>query len=125
LRQNGRYLFSFRGGAASALDIYDIAGNTWISGVAYGNQQETFTAGTASVDFSGNIYIQKEATGRIFRFSVNDFSMQAFNVNTDLQGAVLTGQKMFMLPYTDGGTTIQFLYTQAHTQPTLSRMIVI
>jgi hypothetical protein len=125
LKQNGRYLFSFRGGAVSTLDIYDIAGNTWISGVAYGNQLETFTAGTASVDFSGNIYIQKEATGRIFRFSINDFSMQAFNVNTDLQGAVLTGQKMFMLPYTDGGTTIQFLYTQAHTQPTLSRMIVI
>ena len=125
LKQNGRYMFSFRGGATSTLDIYDIAANTWISAVTYGNQQETFTAGTGSVDFSGNIYIQKEATGRIFKFSVNDFTMQAFNLNTDLQGAVLTGQKMMMLPYTDGGTTIQFLYTQAHTQPTLSRMIVI
>ena len=28
--QNGRYIYSFRGGAISAaLDRYDIAGNTW------------------------------------------------------------------------------------------------
>jgi len=43
----------------------------------------------------------------------------------DVQGAAVVGQKMFMLPYIDGGTEIEFLYTQAHTQPTLSRMIVI
>jgi len=47
-RQNGRYIYSFRGGASNALDIYDIAANTWISNFNYGNQQETFTAGTHS-----------------------------------------------------------------------------
>jgi hypothetical protein len=129
-KQKGRYLFSFRGGGTSTLDIYDIAANTWISGVGYGNQLETFTTGSASVDFGGNIYIQKEPTGtplvgRIFRFNVEAFSMQSFSVNIDLQGATLVGQKMFMLPYIDGGTEIEFLYTMSHTQPTLSRMIVI
>jgi hypothetical protein len=125
MRQNGRYLFSFRGGGAATLDIYDIAGNTWISDVAYGNRLETFTTGTSSVDFDGVIYLQKEATGRIFKFNVSEFALQPFTTVTDPQGAAVTGQKMFMLPYVDGGTKIPFLYTQAHTQSTLSRMIVI
>lgn len=124
-KQKGRYLFSFRGGGTNILDVYDIAANTWISGVAYCNQLETFTTGTSSVDFGGNIYIQKEATGRILRFNIESFTMQSFTNNFDVQGAVLVGQKMFMLPYVDGATEIEFLYTQAHTQPTLSRMIVI
>jgi hypothetical protein len=128
-RQKGRYLFSFRGGATSTLDIYDIAANTWISGVAYGNQLETFTGGTSSVDFDGNVYLQKEPTGspltcRIFRFNIEAFSMQSLSVNLDLQGATVVGQKMFMLPYEDGAE-IDFLYMMSHTQPSLSRMILI
>ena len=53
--QNGRYIFSFRGGASSAIDVYDIAGNTWISTISYGNQNETFTTGTTSCDDGQNI----------------------------------------------------------------------
>ena len=125
VKQNGRYLFSFRGGGTSTLDVYDIAANTWVSNVAYGNQLETFTIATSSIDFGGNIYIQKESTGRILKFNIDAFTMQAFSTNTDVQIAAVAGQKMFMLPYVDGGTRIEFLYTQAHTQPTLSRMIII
>lgn len=125
MKQNGRYLFSFRGGGAATLDIYDIAANTWVSDVAYGNRLEIFTTGTSSMDSDGFIYIQKEATGRIFKFNISEFAMQPFATGTDTQGAAVTGQKMFILPYVDGATKIPFLYAQAHTQSTLSRMIVI
>jgi len=124
-KQNGRFLFSFRGGATNVLDIYDVALNTWVNAVAYGNQQETFTTGSCSLDFDGDIYLQKEATGRIFRFSVADFVMQAFAANPGVQAAVVAGMKMFMLPYVDGGTKINFLYTQRHTGNELYRMLVI
>lgn len=55
VHQNGRYLYSFRGGASNVLDVYDIAANTWISGIAYGQQMETFTAGSCSVDLDGEL----------------------------------------------------------------------
>lgn len=123
-RQNGRYLFSFRGGAANTLDVYDIAANTWISNVLYGNQAETFTAGTSSFDFAGSIYLQKEATGRIFEFSIADWVMKAIAATPLTQGTTVAGQKMFMLPFTDGQTRLNFLYTQRHMGNELYRMLL-
>ena len=123
-RQNGRYIFSFRGGASNILDVYDIAENTWISGVAYGNQAETFTIGSNSFDFGGSIYIQKEATGRIFRFSVADWALKSVCASPLQQSTIGAGTKMFMLPYVDGGTRLNFLYTMRHTGSELHRMLL-
>ena len=127
-KQNGRYIYSFRGGATATLDVYDIAGNTWISGVLYGNQQETFTTGSHSVDLNGEIFITKEATGRIFRFKVDENSMIPVATNTTqvvLGGTAVVGDKMFILPYTDGATKIYFGYQLRHSGAELSRMLVI
>lgn len=125
VKQNGRYLFSFRGGGTNILDVYDIAANTWINNLSYGNQLETFTTGTASVDYGGQIYLQKENSGRIFKFNIDTWTMQSFALNPVVQGATIAGQKMFILPYVDGGTEIDFLYTQQHTGNTLFRTIMI
>lgn len=127
-RQNGRYIYSFRGGATSTLDIYDIAANTWISDVAYGNKMETFTTGSCSVDMNGAIYIAKEASGRIFRFDVHNNRLIGLATNTTqaaLGGTVVVGDKMFVLPYVDGGTTINFGYMLRHSGTELVRMLVI
>jgi hypothetical protein len=123
--QKGRYLFSFRGGATNTLDIYDIAANTWISGVAYGNQFDTFSTGTSDVDYKGRIYIQKEATSRISVFDIGEWCMKSFSAVPNVQGTTLAGQKMFVLPYTDGGTEIDFLYTQRHSFSDLYRIMMI
>lgn len=125
VRQNGRYIYSMRGGATNILDVYDIAANTWISGVAYGQQTETFTTGSTSIDLNGNIYIQKEATGRIFKFDVANNVLEPFTVNPVPQGAVVAGDKMFLQTYTDGGTTINYLYTLGHTRQELTRFLII
>lgn len=127
-KQNGRYIYSFRGGATNTLDVYDIAANTWISGISYGNQTETFTTGSGSVDMNGQIWINKEATGRIFRFDVDYNRLVPVATNTNqvaLGGTAVAGDKMFILPYTDGGTTIYFGYVLRHSSTDLVRMLVI
>lgn len=124
-KQNGRYIYSFRGGATNILDIYDIAGNTWISGFLYGNQAETFTTGSHTCDLNGNIYLQKEITGRFFKFDVGKNILTSLSTNVTPQGAVLTGNRMFILPYSDGGTQIDFLYSIIHTSPILNRCLLV
>ena len=124
-KQNGRYIYSFRGAGVSTLDVYDIAANTWVSGLPYGNQQETFTTGTHCCDLDGNVYIQKENTGRFFKFDVGRNLLISLSTNVTPQGAVLTGNRMFILPYIDGATEINFLYSVIHTSNILNRLLLI
>lgn len=124
-KQLGRYIFSFRGGGSAGLDIYDIAANTWISSLAYGNSQETFTTGSSYVDYDGKIYIQKENTGRIMRFDIDSWSIQTFSSHAYPQGATIESGKMFTIPFVDGATKITFFYTMLNTQPFLLRTVII
>ena len=125
VKQNGRYIFSFRGAAGNVLDVYDIAANTWVSGVAYGQQMETFSTGSCSVDIHGKIYIQKDATGRVYTFDVARHVLEPFVLNPVPQGAAVAGDKMFMTTYEDGGTEINYLYTLGNTRAELTRWLVI
>jgi hypothetical protein len=125
IRQNGRYLYGFRGGASATLDVYDIAANTWISNVAYGNQLPTFTTGSCSVDIDGAIYIQKEATGVIYRFEVAEHALEPFALNPYPQGAALVGDKMIVVHLGEGTTDLHYLYTLGHTRAELVRWLVI
>lgn len=127
-RQNGRYIYSFRGGASSTLDVYDIAANAWINGIAYGGQQETFTTGSSSVDNDGVIYISKEATGRIYSFDVGLNRIRGLTTNTNqsaLGGTAVAGDRMFLLPFTEGGNELLFLYALRHSAADLVRMLLI
>lgn len=125
IRQNGRYIYSFRGAAGNVLDVYDIAANTWISGVAYGQQMETFGAGSCSVDLNGAIHIQKDATGRIYRFDVAAHVIEPFVLNPVPQGAAVASDKMFLTTLTESSASINFLYTLGNTRAELTRWIVI
>ena len=125
LRQNGRYIFSFRGTAGNLLDVYDIAANAWINGVPYGQQMETFGAGSCSVDLNGIIHIQKDATGRIYRFDVAKNVLEPFVLNSVPQGTAVAGDKMFMTTLIEGATELNYLYTLGHTRSELSRWLVV
>lgn len=124
-RQNGRYIFSFRGGASSTLDVYDIAANTWINDVSYGSKMETFSTGSSSFDYNGNIYIQKEVTGRIYKFNISEWNMESFNTCPAVQGSATVGDKMCMLTLKDGSTELNWLYTCINSQLTFMRVLVI
>lgn len=130
-KQNGRYIYSFRGAGGNVLDVYDIAANTWISGVAYGSQTETFTTGSSYVDVDGIIYANKEATGRIFAFDVgrNRLSPLAYNTaQVALGGSAVAGSKMFILPWTDNyaqANKVKFLYVLRNSGADMMRMVLI
>ena len=122
-RQNGRYIYSFRGAGASSLDVYDIALNAWVMTIPYGNQNEGFSTGSCSVDIDGAILIQKEGTGRIFRFDVDRNVLEPYATNVYPQSTTCEGDKMFVQTYRDGGTKLRFLYTQMHSRNELVRVL--
>lgn len=127
-KQNGRYIYSFRGAGTSNLDLYDISANAWINTLDYGNKQETFTTGSHSIDIDGFVYIIKEATGRIFKLEVDKNRLLPVATNTTqtaLGGTAIDGDKTFILPYSDGGTTILFAYMLRHSGAELVRMLLI
>ena len=127
-RQNGRYIYSFRGAGVSSLDIYDIAGNNWINGLAYGGvTNETFTTGSTYDDLEGFIYLQKDATGRFFRFDVAKNELIPIGTNTIAQGAALNGARMYIDKYFDptNGKSIKFIYWAGNTSTALSRLLEI
>lgn len=121
---NGRRLYSFRGGAGSILDYYDIAANTWVSGVDYGGKQETFTTGTSYCDLGGYIYLMKESTGRWFRYSPSDNELIPWSTLLYGQGAAVLGNRAFGLTYTDG-ETLEWVYVMRNTGTELFRCMVI
>lgn len=124
-KQNGRYIYSFRGGAANSLDMYDIAANTWVSAVDYGGRGETFTTGSSSTTFDGNIYIAKEATGRLFRFDVAKHALDGLTTNLHPQSTATDGGKLLVIPYVDGSTKLPYLYVLQHTRVEMLRMMLV
>jgi hypothetical protein len=122
---NGRRLYSFRGGAGSLLDYYDIPSNTWVSGLSYGNRQETFTTGTSCAYEGDYLYIKQNATNRVFKYDPASNTMTAFSTLLYTDGAALLGDKGFDITYTDGGTTLTYIYFIRNTGTELFRCLVI
>jgi hypothetical protein len=123
--QNGRYIYSFRGGAGSTLDRYDIPGNTWVSGLAYSPATEVFGAGT-KYNYDGNfIYIQKDATGRWFRHNVVTGEQDGWMTMTYTQGAAIAGDTCFDARYIDGTTKIIYIYMILNTSNVMLRCMVV
>lgn len=122
---NGRRIYSFRGGAGAVLDYYDIPGNTWVSGVTYSPQTETFTTGTKYAYYGDFIYIQKDATGRFIRYNVPLSEATGYTTTTYPQGAAIIGDTMFDVSYHDGTTDIPYIYLLLNTSTILLRQMVI
>lgn len=127
-RQNGRYIYSFRGTTTGTLDVYDIAGNTWVNALTYGGSNaETFTIGTTYDDLEGYIYIQKDLTGRFFRFDVAKNELIPTGTNTIVQGSAFNGSRMYIDKYLDpsNGKGIKFIYWAPSQSSALSRLLEI
>jgi hypothetical protein len=125
LRQNGRYIFSFRGTGTNILDVYDIAANTWFSALAYGAQSETFTTGSSSVDADGKIYLQKDNTGRFFYFDIGEHKLEPLMTNPLPQGTAVAGAKMALMAFQEGGDTGRWLYALSNSRAELVRVFLV
>jgi hypothetical protein len=122
---NGRRIYSFRGAAGAVLDYYDIAANTWVSGVTYSPATETFTTGTKYSYMEDFLYIQKEATGRWFSYNFATSSMEGWNTMLFPNGAALIGDTAFDVTYFDGATEIRYVYMILNTSTVMLRQQVV
>lgn len=122
--QDGRYIYSFQGGATSNLHRYDIALNTWET-INYLRQAEAFTTGT-SYDFdNGRIYAQQNATGKFFYYDVAGNQLIPWSFDFYPQSTACVGDKMFTVAYNDGsGDTITWVYYITNNLNILRRCMV-
>lgn len=121
---NGRRIYAFRGGSA-VLDYYDIAANTWVSGVPYSPGIETFGGGSKWNYMGQYLYAQKDATGRWFRFDLVTQQMDPWGTCLYPSGAALAGDTAFDATYFDGATQIHWVYILLNTSTILLRQMVI
>lgn len=122
---NGRRIYSFRGGAGAVLDYYDIASNTWVSGVAYSPAVETFTTGSSYAYFGDRCYIAKDATNRWFAYDYARNEMVPWGTWLYPQGTAVVGNKAWVVPYVDGATVIPFVCSQLNSSVISQRQMVI
>jgi hypothetical protein len=122
---NGRYIYSFRGGAGAVLDRYDIALNTWASALTYAPATEVFGAGSKYTYRKDYIYAQKDATGRWLRYNVVTGEQDGWSTMTYTQGAAVAGDTSFDVHYTDGATEIDYVYMVLNTSTVMLRAQVV
>lgn len=121
----GRRIYSFRGGAGAVLDYYDIALNTWVSGVTYAANAEVFGAGSKYSYHDNFLYLHKDATGRWFRFNLITNEMEGWNTMLMPNGAAVAGDTAFDASYRDGATHVEFIYMILNTSQVMLRQMVI
>ena len=118
----GRYILSPRGQASNAWDRFDITTNTWELAFVCGPDTETFSLGTMyAYDGKDRIYIQKDATGKLFYMDLNLYKIDGagfvpYTLNSSI-GAAVNGNRMEILQTTDG---LKYLYIMKHTGAALS-----
>ncbi len=128
--QNGRYIYSFRWGASTAVDRFDIAGGTagagaWLN-INYNGIAETFTTGSSYGLNNGYIFIKKDATNRFFKFSIPNNYMEPLSTNLYPDGAALLGDKLWVKDYVESGVVkLSWVYSLQNTGTILHRMLLI
>lgn len=127
---DGRYIFSFRGNATSAMDRYDISGGTAGAGawkvMSYMGAQETFTTGSSYDVSKDKIYIKKDATNRLFMYIATSNAIYPFATDFYPDGTAVLGDKLFSVTYDDGlgGDDIEWLYYWMNTGTTVRRIMI-
>lgn len=123
---NCRRIYSPRGSGAATMDYFDIAANTWVNDLNYGNRNETLTTGTNSVVDQERIYYQKDSTNRLFYFDVVLGAMRPFSTLLYGVGGTSTGDKMAVVKFKEAGSPdLPFLYFRRSLGVEYFRTIII
>ncbi len=125
--RDGRYIYSFRGGATAAVDRLDTAGGTagagaWLAVNYVGTQ--TFTTGSSYFVTGRYIFIKKEATGNIYKFSIRGNYLEPLALNQYTEGAAVLGNKIWVHDF-DGTGTILWLYSVINSGVPIHRLMLI
>lgn len=123
---NGRRIYSFRAASGTVLDYYDIPSNSWTSTVTYSPGNTLFTTGTKYTIVEGRyIWIQKDATNRFYRFDPVKSEIEPGGQFLYTQGNAIVGDTCFDVTYTDGGTTLTWIYIILNSSAVMLRMLLI
>ena len=130
------FIFSFRGGASTTLDMLDIAGGTtgaWSNAIDYDGKAPTLTTGScgkyAPVDNEGrfgylNIYTAS-ATNQIYRFDVKNRVLQSFTPTDWIQaGTAAVGDRVAVYCAIDGNDKYTLVFLLAHLS-TISQEVIV
>lgn len=121
---NGRRIYSFRGAGSATLDYYDIPENKWYA-LTYTPQVDTFNTGSCYDYDDSYIVIQKESTGRFFRYVIAENRLIPFSTLVYPESTAVVGDKIWVKSYKDGATTIKWLYKLRSTGTELFRCMMI
>lgn len=128
--KDGRYIFSFRGGATGTLDRFDIAGGTAGAGawanIVYVNNAETFTTGSSYGLYGRYLFIRKDATNRFFKYSLRGNYLEPLSTNLYPDGTALLGDKTWLKVYKESGVEkLVWLYSLRNSGTELHRLLLI
>ena len=121
---NGQRIYSFRGNGA-LLDYYDIALNTWVSGVIYSPAVESFGSGSKYTYLNDKIYIQINNNNRWFEYDIPTQNMMGWTTMPVVQSTGVVGDTAFDATYYDGATEINYVYMLLNTSTLMYRQMVI
>ena len=119
---NHKYLFSPLGGNSIGITKFDITVSKWDTYYQNSGQGESFTTGSMwAYDGADRVYVQKDATGRIFYFDivkkeVVNSGTVPYNMLTALQG-----NRMEIIKTEDG---LKYLYVARHNGTEMWRTLI-
>jgi hypothetical protein len=119
---NGKYLWSFRGGATTNFDRYDITTDTWQYGNFISPQSELLTLGSMyAYDGVDRVYINVNVTNRICYFDLS--TRQVVNSGTIPYGhsTAILGNRMEIVDTADG---LKFLYVMRESGQEMFRTLL-
>jgi hypothetical protein len=120
----GKYLYVPRGGAANAIDRYNLSTNRWDYCILLTPQAETHTAGTQWCYDNGNYiyFCPSSATcSRIFRIDLSTLNVDGSGQTPYAHGAAVQGNKMEIITTEDN---LKFLYILRQTGAEFWRSLI-
>jgi len=119
---NSDKLYYLRGTATAALYVFTISTPAWTADVAYNPKTETFTTGTCcAYDSVKRIYIQKDATHRIYYYQLDEDKLLPANTVPYISGTAMVGDGFAYLKTTDGA---EYLYYRRQTGTEFWRTLI-
>jgi hypothetical protein len=107
-------LLRIRGGGYNTIDYYSITGNNW-TGLTYNPSSETLTTGTHAIQRGINtdqVFIQKDATQRIFCFDCGDLTLIPQSTQYLITpSTAYVGNRM---TYVKESNNIEYIYMMCH-----------
>lgn len=120
---NGRRIYTFRGGAGSTLEYFDIPSNSWTA-VTYAPSTETYTTGVKYA-YNGNFLYIMQPTGRWLRHDFVKSATDGWGHLIMPQGSAVLGDTAFDYSYKDGATTLTWIYVILNSTSTMMRCLII